>query len=158
MPTELPCIQPNRRQFIAAAAAATCAVCTLCPAGAAYARGPKAPGRVDAGAGGDFGRQGLYDAWAKTDGFFLVRDGARLYALSATCTHKKKQLVSNRGAIKCPTHGSTFALDGRVKKRPASRPLPRFAISLDDRGRVIVDGSRQFGPDEADEPDSFVSL
>ena len=148
---------PSRRQLIAATAA--CAACALCPLSpAALARPSKTPGRVDAGAAADFDRDGLYADRAKRDGFFLVRDGGKLYALSATCTHKRKPLVGAGGRIKCPTHGSIFDLDGRVKKRPATKPLPRFGISLDDRGRVIVDGSRQFSRDEADEPGSFVRL
>ena len=46
--------------------------------------------------------------------FFLVNRGGRLYAVSATCTHRRVALVAKAGLLKCPRHGSTFAADGKV--------------------------------------------
>jgi nitrite reductase/ring-hydroxylating ferredoxin subunit len=151
----------TRREFVGGvAAAAAAAACALCPAAQALAAGRAAPrvGRVDAGPLAAFDRDGVFDDWAKDCGFFLVRDDGRLYALSARCTHKNVGLVVRGDRLKCPKHGSIFTLDGEVTKAPAKRSLPRYGISVDGGGSVIVDGSREFGPDESEEPGSFIAL
>jgi len=54
----------------------------------------------------------------------LVRQGDRIYAMHATCTHMSGNLAQGMlvdGAIQCPLHGSRFALDdGHVVDGPAS--------------------------------------
>ncbi len=56
----------------------------------------------------------------------LVRQGDRIYAMHATCTHMGGPLAQGTivdGAVQCPWHGSRFALDdGHVVKGPASYP------------------------------------
>jgi len=73
---------------------------------------------------------------------FLVR--ARegyFYALSAVCTHLGciANWKSEDGIIACPCHGSKFDKEGKVIEGPAPRPLPRFAMTLDEQGELIVD-------------------
>lgn len=71
------------------------------------------------------------------------------YALSAICTHLG--CITNwkpeAGIIACPCHGSKFNEDGEKIAGPAPRPLPRFAISLDDQGQLVIDKSVIVGED-----------
>jgi cytochrome b6-f complex iron-sulfur subunit len=63
------------------------------------------------------------------------------YAVSAVCTHLGciTSWKPERGIIACPCHGSKFTLKGNVIEGPAPRPLPRFLISLDEHGQIVVD-------------------
>ena len=134
----------DRRAFLVAAAAgvAACA-CAACPLMAARRDDAPPAEPVDVGTAADYPRDGgVYDAYAKSHGFFLVRDDGALYALGATCTHKDTPLKVKGKAIVCPKHGARFDLTGKVRKAPARRPLPRYAITVDDAGRITVDPSR----------------
>jgi Rieske Fe-S protein len=143
----------DRRQFVTGLAACACAAC---PAVRALAEAAGRRGPVDVGPLDDFKAAGIHDPLGPGRSFFLVRRGGRLYAVSSTCTHKAVKLVAKDGGFKCPRHGSTFAADGKVTKSPARRALPRYAIRLDGRGRVLVDTSVTFGDGEWDDPAAFV--
>jgi len=71
------------------------------------------------------------------------------YALSAVCTHLG--CITNwkpeQGGIACPCHGSKFDVAGNVTGGPAPRPLPRFAVTLDDEGQLVVDKAVVVGED-----------
>ena len=147
----------NRREFVAAAAAA-CAFCAACPENllAATAKGP-----VDAGDVSTFVKDGIYDSFAQSQGFFLISSKGRLYAASSTCTHKANQVLidsENQGQLKCEKHGSLFSLDGKVVKPPAKRSLPRFGIKLDAKKHVIVDPTKRFEEANWQNAGSFVKL
>ncbi len=66
------------------------------------------------------------------------------YSVSAVCTHLGciTNWKSEQGIIACPCHGSKFTKEGKVIEGPAPRPLPRFSMSLDDQGQIIVDKSQ----------------
>ena len=108
-------------------------------------------------------KEGITDRWA-AEGFFVVRRGDRVFAVSSTCTHKKVRLVvgnkgGNAGAgFKCPRHGSGFDAEGHATKAPARKPLPRYAVRLDDDGHLVVDRSRQFGERDWDDTDAVVRV
>ncbi len=75
---------------------------------------------------------------------FIVRaKEGYFYALSAVCTHLGciANWKAEEGIVACPCHGSKFDKDGNVIAGPAPRPLPRFAMSLDDQGMLVVDKS-----------------
>ena len=81
---------------------------------------------------------------------FIVRaKEGYFYALSAVCTHLG--CIANwkpeEGIIACPCHGSKFSKEGSVLAGPAPRGLQRFALSLDDRGQLVVDKSVIVGED-----------
>jgi nitrite reductase/ring-hydroxylating ferredoxin subunit/uncharacterized membrane protein len=69
-----------------------------------------------------------------------VRDGERVRALAATCSHLSGPLdegpvetVHGRDCIVCPWHGSAFSLDaGDVVRGPATAPQPRVEIDVHD--------------------------
>ena len=67
----------------------------------------------------------------------VTRDGERLFAIGARCTHQGAPL--QRGPLKfgsldqvtCPVHGSVFGLaDGRVLRGPATQPEPAYDVRL----------------------------
>ena len=152
----------DRRTFLAAAAGLAACACATCPLGAFAASkddAPAADGPVDVGTAADYPRDGaVYDEFAKAHGFFLVRQGGALYALSSTCTHKKALLKVKGKALACPKHGARFTAAGDISKGPAKRPLPRLAISADDAGRLTVDPSRTFEGDARHDDGSSVSV
>ncbi len=75
-----------------------------------------------------------------------TREGA-FYALGAVCTHLG--CITNwkpeDNLIACPCHGSKFDRDGNVVGGPAPRPLPRYQMTLDDLGALVVDKSLLVG-------------
>ncbi len=76
------------------------------------------------------------------DKFFLVRfDDGGFLALHSKCTHLACTVTweAAQGRFVCPCHGSEFDRHGGVLNPPAPQPLDRFAVEIDDGGRVIVD-------------------
>jgi nitrite reductase/ring-hydroxylating ferredoxin subunit/uncharacterized membrane protein len=66
----------------------------------------------------------------------LVREGDRLQALWARCTHECGPLAEGRfadGNVTCPWHGSTFRLaDGKVVRGPAAASQPVYETRVVD--------------------------
>jgi cytochrome b6-f complex iron-sulfur subunit len=78
----------------------------------------------------------------KKNKVFIVRaKEGYFYSLSAVCTHLGciANWKSDEGIVACPCHGSKFDRDGNVIAGPAPRSLPRFSLTLDDRGQLVVD-------------------
>ena len=72
----------------------------------------------------------------------LVRFGDEVKAIHDTCSHQEWSLsdglVFDR-TVECDLHGSCFDLDtGRPTSLPAIRPVPTYAVTIDD-GKVHVD-------------------
>ena len=63
------------------------------------------------------------------------------YTISAVCTHLG--CITNwkpeEGLIACPCHGSKFNREGKVMEGPAPLPLPRYSMTMDEQGQLIVD-------------------
>ncbi len=93
---------------------------------------------VNAGPAGNYAGARVYSDF-RDQGFFVVRQGDRLFVLSAICTHRKCKLAAEPdGSYYCKCHGSTFDSDGRVTRGPAKRDLPILSTQLDNQGRLIV--------------------
>ena len=125
----------NRRTFLllSAAFAAGCAA----PGGAnfSFARREKI---INAGSAAQYLADGVYARYRDV-GFFLVRRGANLFALSSICTHRKCKLDAEVDkTFYCPCHGSTFDADGKVTEGPARRDLPAYEISTNEKGELLV--------------------
>ncbi|MCU1430400.1 MAG: Rieske (2Fe-2S) domain protein [Actinomycetia bacterium] len=78
----------------------------------------------------------------------LVRRGAIVHALAAVCSHAGGPLDEgsvDRGALRCPWHGSEYALrDGAVVRGPATTPQPVYDARI--RGDMVeVRGPLQDG-------------
>lgn len=148
----------NRRQFVAGAAACACAACPLLDVLAAAAEPVAAAGPIDAGPLEHFTKPGVHDPLGPGRRFFLVNRAGRLYAVSATCTHRSVPLVASAGSFKCPRHGSGFDAAGHVTKSPARLPLPRFEIHLNENRHVIVNCSAGLREKDWEDPRAFVTM
>lgn len=113
-------------------------------------------GPVDAGPASAFARDGIHDAFAR-QGFFVVRRGRRLFAVSSVCTHQQVILDAGSDDLGCPRHGSLFTPDGDVVKVPARLPLPRHAVRVDGRAHLVVDTSVRFEKPQWDAAGAVVS-
>jgi len=71
----------------------------------------------------------------------LVREGNRLHALWASCTHEGGPLAEGSfadGCVTCPWHGSIFRLaDGHVVRGPAAASQPVYEARVAD-GKVEI--------------------
>jgi nitrite reductase/ring-hydroxylating ferredoxin subunit len=156
----------NRRHFLASAAAATCACALECPFASAADAKDVDTAAVDIGTAADFPKDGPYDKFAKKpNSLIVVRSDGKLYAMTAVCTHKKKQLKVEEAEIVCTAHDSPFDNRGVPKamtkegdETPAKDPLDRFAISRSAEGHLIVDKSKRFAKEQWEDPASFVKL
>jgi Rieske Fe-S protein len=121
----------NRRQFLILAA--TCAALTKPTS--SYAR--DAEQSIDAGPISIYSSDGLYDKF-RDFGFFVLRKGEKLTALSSYCTHEKCKLKAERDhSFYCRCHGSTFDPGGKVTQGPATRNLPVLPTA-NSQGHLIV--------------------
>lgn len=124
----------NRRQFLilttgAAAIAATDGL-GLADAGSASV--------IDAGPVGSFAADGVYSNF-RALGFFVIRKGEKLFALSSICTHRKIQVTAEHDcSFYCKRHGSMFDPTGHVTKGPAKRDLPVLVTTVNEAGRLLV--------------------
>lgn len=125
----------NRREFLILAATFSAGCTSTNPVGGVSTRGERV---VNAGPVGNYANDGVY-ATFRSQGFFIVRRGERLFALSAICTHKKCRLdAESDRSFYCPCHGSTFDPSGQVTAGPARRDLPEVPMSVDENGRLLV--------------------
>jgi Rieske Fe-S protein len=93
---------------------------------------------VNAGAVGHYAADGVYPNF-RHRGFFIVRQGEKLFALSAICTHSFCRLIAEPDrSYYCKCHGSTFAPDGKVTHGPAKRDLPVLPFKISVAGDLIV--------------------
>jgi Rieske Fe-S protein len=121
----------NRKQFLFLTAA-VCSGCQTAPKG-----GGQGLRVVDAGPVDGYAAEGVYENF-RTQGFFIVRKGGRLFAISAICTHRRCELDAKPDhSFHCPCHGSDFTPEGHVTHGPAVRDLPIFAMRTEN-GRVMV--------------------
>lgn len=96
------------------------------------------PKTVDIGSPDNYAKDGVYRRY-RDAGFFIVRQGDKLFAVSSYCTHRKCKLSAEADrSFYCPCHGSTFDPSGHVTKGPARADLPVFSIVSNDRGDLLV--------------------
>lgn len=97
----------------------------------------------------------------KPQGIWMVREEARIAALSIICTHLGciPNWLPNDRKFKCPCHGSGYKPNGINFEGPTPRPLERFRIFVED-GLVIVDKSKkfQFELGQWDQPGSYLMV
>jgi len=93
---------------------------------------------VNAGPVGNFAKAGVYHNFRDL-GFFVIRRGDQLFALSAICTHRKCKLTAEPDqSFYCPCHGSTFDSTGQVTEGPARRDLPVLSTTTNEQGQLMV--------------------
>ena len=125
----------NRREFlILTGATAACAATDRL----ALADGGTAGQVIDAGPVGNFAADGVYSNFLDV-GFFVIRKGGKLFALSSLCTHRKTKLKAEPDcSFYCKRHGSTFDPNGHVTEGPATRDLPVLGTSVNETGHLLV--------------------
>jgi Rieske Fe-S protein len=93
---------------------------------------------INAGFVGNFAADGVYNNF-RDEGFFIIRRGEKLFALSAICTHRKCKLTAELDrSFYCKCHGSTFDPAGHVTEGPAKRDLPVLPAFTNDRGDLLI--------------------
>jgi Rieske Fe-S protein len=123
----------NRREFVILTAGVVAAGCV----------GENSPIHlegvtVDAGPASDYASDGVYDKHRK-DGFFVVREGDKLFVLSSICTHRHCIVSAEPDhSFHCKCHGSEFDPGGKVTNGPATRNLPVLPSSIDENHHLIV--------------------
>src|SRR5205823_8902419 len=116
----------NRREFVILATAAV-AGCAMCDFASAAAATQPAGGTVEVGAKSDYAKDGVFDKFAKDQKIFVIRNEGKIYATTATCTHRRATLkLGKDGTITCPNHGSKFSNYGTPTKGPAKISLIRY--------------------------------
>jgi Rieske Fe-S protein len=127
----------NRREFVLLAATA-CAGCATGGQDNGDSSVPKVLKVVDAGPVALYAADGIYDHF-RHQGFFLVREGGKLIALSSDCTHRDCPLRALPDhTLSCKCHGSRFNASGDVLRGPARRSLPQFPTSIDPGQHLVV--------------------
>ena len=128
----------NRRQFLLLTAGLGAIAGCQTGDGRVNSATPALERVVNAGPATRYSIDGVYTGFSQ-DGFFVVRKGERLVALSAICTHKKCKLAAESDhSFYCKCHGSTFDPAGKVTNGPAKRDLPYFPASVDKLGQLLV--------------------
>ncbi len=123
----------NRREFVALTAGLVVAGCA----------GENAPVRlenveVDAGPVSGYASDGVYDKNRK-DGYFVVRQGGKLFVLSSICTHRHCVVNAEEDhSFHCKCHGSDYDASGKVTDGPATQNLPVLPSSVDEKGHLII--------------------
>ncbi|MBU6411757.1 MAG: Rieske (2Fe-2S) protein [Verrucomicrobia bacterium] len=93
---------------------------------------------VNAGPVAGYAKDGVYAAF-RSEGFFVIRRGEKLMALSSICTHRAcKVKAEPDDSFYCPCHGSTFDAQGHVTHGPARRSLPDLQTRINADGHLLV--------------------
>ena len=125
----------NRRQFLILSVGVTAGCKTANEVGTVASSKERI---VNAGLASHYAADGVYNGFRDL-GFFVVRQGDKLFALSAVCTHRKCKLAAEPDrSFYCKCHGSTFDRGGRVTRGPAKRDLPILSAHTNEQGQLIV--------------------
>jgi Rieske Fe-S protein len=149
----------NRRSFLLATGVAAVSLMSLPVLQNAAVAAPTLPDKpVDVGLLTDYSKDAVEKKFAAKQYFFVVRKDSKLYACSSICTHKGRPLTLKDTEFYCPAHKSEFSFEGTVTGGPAKSSLPRYGISVDDKGHVWVDCSKEFTEAKWDDAASFVTI
>lgn len=97
---------------------------------------PAAPSQYDLGPATDF-PQGSRIMLTYIPAVILHRDDGFL-ALSLVCTHLGCTVGQLGDGYECPCHGSRFDADGLVARGPASSPLKKLRVEVNEAGNLIL--------------------
>ncbi len=146
----------SRRQFIvlstATAAACACGSGGFC----SNALAAEEARQINVGELKSFDKEGVVTTFAKSDRVLVVRQGEKIFALTAACSHKGGVVKLVDGDLRCPNHGARFDLAGKVTKGPATEALEHLGISISAQGQVIVDTGKRFPEAKWDDSAAWV--
>ena len=63
---------------------------------------------------------------------FLTKKENNYEAIYMKCSHNDNPVYANTKGFNCPTHGSSFDLDGKVLVGPATEPLKKLKTVLEN--------------------------
>ena len=72
------------------------------------------------------------DMQVEFDILLVKKSAAEYNAIYMKCSHRSNPVSATATGIYCPSHGSTFDLDGNVLKEPATAPLQKFPAQLNN--------------------------
>lgn len=102
----------------------------------------------------DLSPDGLHEFEAGGIKVLLARDGDRVLATGATCTHKGAPLKNGQRvgtSVVCPWHHAIFDLESGAHREPPGKGcLARFEAGVDADGRVHVEVPEGAGPHRPD--------
>jgi len=125
----------NRRQFLLLTAGLAAGCKAVNDDGSTAARTERI---INAGSANNYAADGVYNKF-RDEGFFVIRQNGKLFALSAICTHRTCKLTAEPDrSFYCKCHGSTFDSAGHVTEGPARRDLPVFSTTTDGNGQLLV--------------------
>lgn len=64
-------------------------------------------------------------------------DAGKYRATLLQCTHNQEPLKVSDQQLYCPSHGSTFTLDGQVVKAPAKKELKHYPTRISADGNTL---------------------
>lgn len=70
--------------------------------------------------------------------YVITTDRGRYAVLSPICTHLECVVNVEGTLIRCPCHGSTFDLEGKVLQGPATQPLRRYTATVTTGGELVI--------------------
>ena len=65
-------------------------------------------------------------------------DAGKYRATLLQCTHHQEPIKVSDQQIYCPSHGSTFSLDGQVVKAPAKKELKHYPTRISEDGKTLL--------------------
>ena len=136
----------GRRKFIWASLSAFFGILTLLIIRFFFPRTlTEPPTKVKVGYPSDF-NYGVDTRFQAKDRIWMVRNAEGLFAIFAKCTHLgcTPGWVEQESKFKCPCHGSGYDMEGVNFEGPAPRPMDRCHLSIDSRGRIVVDKIRLY--------------
>jgi cytochrome b6-f complex iron-sulfur subunit len=125
----------NRRQFLLLSAGLVAGCSSANPGTVSSVRQARV---MNAGPVADYAADGVYEHF-RALGFFIIRRGNNLFALSSVCTHRHCLVDAEPDhSFQCPCHGSAFAPNGKVTEGPARRDLPVLSTFTNEKGELLV--------------------
>ncbi len=123
----------------------------------------ESPTRFKVGRPQEFAPNSVDTRFKEEHGLWIVRDGGRLYALVAVCTHLgcPPEWVESQGRFQCPCHGSGFLRSGERLDGPAPRALERASVRVDpEDGQLVVDVAVRYREElgQWDDPGAWVAV
>jgi nitrite reductase/ring-hydroxylating ferredoxin subunit len=116
------------------------------------------PSAIDAGPITDYAKDGAYDKLSDSKKIIIVREGSKIYALTAICTHKMGTVKLKGGQLVCSKHNSHFDNEGKPHSGPAKAALFHLGISQSADGHIMVDKTKTFGEKQWEEAGASLSV
>ena len=145
----------DRRRFLALASGCLLGSSAGTPVARASTDRP-----IDVGPITDYKKDEISEKFIQHD-IFVIRHRGKLFASAAVCPHKGNCLMldaRNSSRIICSGHSANFTPEGIPQGGPVRRALVRFGISVNDKGRVMVDPSRTFQPAQWEDKSSYLPV